>query len=396
MDWRRVSAAAVVGALIVVPAPAAAWAAACDSAPQKTAVAKGTPVEDQVYAPARLAPLATGKGIRVAVIDSGVDATYPQLEGQVARGADFLHSDDNGQQDCVGHGTEVASLIAARPAPDTGFQGLAPGAVIVPIRISEQQEIDGKAVGDRGTPRQFAEAIRWAVDQGGARVINLSLVMTDKNTEVEQAVEHAIDAGVVVVAAAGNHGTVQDGNPDPFPADYPGVIGVGAVGLDSVRADFSQHGSYVDLAAFGKDVTVANRGGGHRPDQGTSFSAPYVSATVALILQRFPQLTPAQVLQRLQATADPAPGGSDEYGAGLLNPYRAITETLGPGTRAPAVPEVMHAGDPATVALAARRDHSQQMALVFAAVVAGIVGLLAAGAIIIRRGRRRGWSAPGL
>lgn len=397
MGWRRPAAAAVVLVCAVFVAPAPALAAACEQAPPKAQVFKGVPAEDDVYAPKRLAPIATGKGVRVAVIDSGVDATHPQLQGQVEKGADFLHGDDNGRQDCVGHGTAVASLIAAAPSPETGFQGLAPGATIIPVRISEQTEIDGKAVGDRGTPAQFAQAIDWAVDQGHAQVINLSLVMTSSNAEVEAAVGRALQAGVVVVAAAGNHGDDEAGDTTPFPAGFPGVIGVGAVAPDGTRASFSQKGDYVDLVAYGQGVTVAARGSGHTTDQGTSFSTPFVAATVALILQRFPQLTPAQVLQRLQATADPPPGAADEYGAGLLNPYRAITESLSPATRNAAAPQVMHPDDPAAAALAARRAHSRQMALWFAAIGAGLVILLAAAALITRRGRDRRWrpATPG-
>jgi subtilisin family serine protease len=268
---------------------------------------------------------------------------------------------------------------------------LAPGVTIVPVRISEQQEIDGKAVGDRGTPAQFAQAIDWAVQQGGAQVINLSLVMTDDNGLVERAVRRAVDAGVVVVAAAGNHAT--EGNPRPYPAAYDGVIGVGATTAGGVRASYSQRGDYVDLAAVGDHVTVAALVAGNGDESGTSFAAPFVSATAALILQRFPGSTPAEVFRRLTATVDPAPGGarSEEYGVGLLNPYRALTESLGPETRAPARAVSVHGADPAVVALERRRARSREMALVFAAAGAGLVLLLGAAAVVVRRGRRRGW-----
>ncbi|MET3423418.1 type VII secretion-associated serine protease mycosin [Actinoplanes tereljensis] len=392
---RALAAATATVVLLLLPAPAA-WAAnVCDSAPKQASVFKGTPLEDQVYAPKNLASFATGAGVRVAVIDSGVDAGHPQLRGHVDDGRDFLHADADAKQDCADHGTGVASIIAAQPTSETGFQGLAPGATIVPVRISEQQEIDGKAVGDRGTPAQFAQAIDWAVDQGKVRVINLSLVMTDPNGEVTAAVKRAHDAGVVVVAAVGNNAT--KGNPLPFPAADDGVIGVGAVTSAGVRADFSQHGDYVDLMAFGAPVTVAARGSGHANVQGTSFSTPFVAATAALLLQRNPGLTPDEVERRLTATADPAPGGekSPEYGAGLLNPYRALTESLGPDQRAPVAPVVMRPGDPAAEALAARRARSQDSALLFAGIGAGLVLLLAVAAIVVRAGRRRGWQAAG-
>nr|WP_221377542.1 type VII secretion-associated serine protease mycosin [Actinoplanes polyasparticus] len=393
MDWRRPAAAgAVLVAVLTVPAPARA-AVVCEQPGAAAPVAAGVPTEDQVYDPKRLAGFATGAGVRVAVIDSGVDAEHPQLRGRVEEGADFLHGEQSGRQDCAGHGTAVASIIGAAPAGNTGFQGLAPDAVIVPVRISEQLEIGGDVVGDRGTPAQFADAIDWAVDEGDADVINLSLVMTENNDDVKAAVARAIAAGVVVVAAVGNKGGPDDGNPDPFPARYPGVIGVGAITSSGVRASFSQRGDYVDLVAIGEPVTVANRVSGHASVSGTSFATPFVSATAALLKQRFPAITPAQVRQRIVATADPVPGGasSAEYGLGALNPYRALTATLNTEGRAEPVPERMGANDPAAVALAARRERSQRNAMLFAAIGGGVVLLLGIVAVVVRSGRRRAW-----
>ncbi|MCU7722565.1 type VII secretion-associated serine protease mycosin [Actinoplanes sp. KI2] len=394
MRWARLAAVAVtVLAVLVAPAPAQA---VCDPAPPTSQTVKGTPIEDRVYAPERLAPLATGRGIRIAVIDSGVDPDHPQLRGQVLDGADFLHGGPDGKQDCVGHGTAVASIIAAAPAGGTGFRGLAPGARIVPIRVSEQTEdAEGNLIGESGSQQKFAQAIDFAVEQAHVQVINLSLVLPGDSQVVDAAVRRALDAGVVVVAAAGNHG--KNGNEDKtWPAAVPGVIAVAAVQQDGTRADFSQRGDFLTIAAYGTNVTVAAAGSGYRTDEaGTSFSAPFVSATAALVLERFPGITPAGVLRRLQATADPAPGGPKEYGTGLLNPYRALTETLGPATRAPAAPQVVHPIDPAAVALADRRAQSQRMALWFAAGGAGLVVLLAAAALIVRRGRSRGWRPAG-
>ena len=115
-------------------------------------MAKDTPFEDRLYDLGRLAPLATGAGVRVAVIDSGVDAGHPQLRGRVDRGRDLLHGDPDAREDCVGHGTGVASIIAAEPVDGVGFHGLAPGATVVPVRITEKEQIDGRDVGDDGTP----------------------------------------------------------------------------------------------------------------------------------------------------------------------------------------------------------------------------------------------------
>jgi membrane-anchored mycosin MYCP len=395
LEVRRRGAAAAAGAVLavlLVPAPARA-ANVCDTLPDKLSVAKDVPVEDKVYDPARLADLATGKGVRVAVIDSGVDASHPQLRGQVSAGRDFLHNDATARQDCVGHGTAVASIIAARRVANTGFQGLAPDATIVPIRVSEQKEIgeNEQPTDAQASPHRFAQAIRFAVDTAEVQVINLSLVMSANNDEVADAVQHAVNAGVIVVAAAGNHAT--EGNPTPYPAAYGGVIGVAATTAEGTRAAYSQHGDYVDIAAIGDQVTVAGRHAGHHLDQGTSFAAPFVSATVALLKQRYPDASADEILRRLTATADPAPGGgySEEYGHGLLNPYRALTETLGPATRAPAAAVVMHGDDPAVVAQARRRAQSQDVALMFAGGVVVAVVVIGAVVTIVRRGRRRGW-----
>ena len=389
-----VASAALTALAVVVPATPA-QAVVCQRLPAPQKVSAAEPYEAQLFSPARLAPFATGAGIRVAVIDSGVDADHPQLRGRVARGRDFLHGDATGRQDCVGHGTAVASIIAAQPAPGAGLRGLAPGVTIVPVRVSEQTDTEEQS-GEPASPGRFADAIDWAVDEGGADIINMSLVMTDKNDRVRAAVARAVAAGVVVVAAAGNHGKPDEGNPRPYPASYPDVIGVGAIGANGVAGDFSQRGDYVDVTAPGVNVTFAARGRGHTGGSGTSYAAPFVAATAALVKERFPALTPAQVARRILATADPAPGGrrSDTYGVGVLNPYRALTETLGPETRAAPAPVVVHTEDPATIALAARRAHAQDMALLVAAIGAGVVLLVVLVAAAVRRGRRRGWRPP--
>lgn len=385
-----------VVALLVPAVPARAAAFVCPQQPARGKVSAAQPYETQLFAPERLAPFATGAGVRVAVIDSGVDADHPQLRGRVATGRDFLHGDASGRQDCVGHGTAVASLIAARPADGAGLRGLAPGATIVPIRVSEQTDTEQRGGEEPVSPAKFAAAIDWAVNDGGADVINMSLVMTAEDDRVRAAVARAVAAGVVVVAAAGNHGKPDEANPRPYPASYPDVIGVGAIGANGVAGDFSQRGDYVDVMAPGVDVTFAAPGAGHTQGSGTSYATPFVAATAALVKQRFPALTPAQVARRILATTDPAPGGrrSDRYGFGVLNPYRALTETLGPETRPAPAPVVMHTEDPAAVALAARRAHARDMSLLVAAIGAGVVLLVVLVAAALRRGRRRGWRPP--
>src|ERR1700753_2134623 len=149
--WKAAAALLVTtGCLVAAPGVALA-ANVCQNPPAPTSDIPGVPYEDKLYEPARLAPLATGRGVRVAVIDSGGGATQPQLRGPGLAGEDPLYHDANGQQDCVGHGTEVSSLIAGQPLPGIGMQGLAPGADIVPIRVSEQEDdANGSGSGNSG------------------------------------------------------------------------------------------------------------------------------------------------------------------------------------------------------------------------------------------------------
>ncbi|MDG4790504.1 type VII secretion-associated serine protease mycosin [Micromonospora sp. WMMD1102] len=351
------------------------------------------PWAQQRYAPERLAPLATGAGVTVAVIDSGVDDTHPQMRGRVLRGRDFLGSDQNGKRDCARHGTGVASIIAAAPREGTPFRGFAPDAKILPIRVSEQKVIEGKESGDSVTVGTFAQSIRWAVDNG-ADVINLSVVYYSDNPALRAAVEYAVRKDVVIVAAAGNLN--QDKNPRPFPTSYDGVIGVGSVGEDGAVSQFSQRGDYVDLVAPGGGVVVAAPERGHVLDNGTSYATPFVTATAALIRQYHPELDARQVAQRLIAAADPVPGSDrNAYGAGLLNPYRAVTDTAAPARRPEAAGLPPHQVDPAEVAQAQRRSVAQERAL-WVAGLAGTVALMALLlAVVLPRGMRRGWRPAG-
>lgn len=251
---------------VALAAPVAAGMAPnCATPPALARSVSAVPWPQQRYAPERLHPLATGAGVTVAVVDSGVDRRHPQLAGRVLGGTDLLDPGGDGTRDCVGHGTGVASIIAAVPHDGSGLRGLAPAARILPVRVSEQQVVDGQGTGRTVAPDDFARAIRWAVDNN-ADVVNLSVVLYADHTAVRDAVGYALARDVVVVAAVGNlHG---NGDPRPYPAAYEGVLGVGAIGADGVRADFSQVGSYVDLVAPGSDVLMAAPGQGHHRAEG--------------------------------------------------------------------------------------------------------------------------------
>jgi type VII secretion-associated serine protease mycosin len=383
--------ATAIPAAATFPATATMRAApTCSSLPAPAASVSQVPWPQRRFAPDRLNALATGAGMTVAVIDSGVDVRHPQLKGRVVKGTDYLDPGGDGNLDCAEHGTAVASIIAATTRAGIGFRGLAPKAKILPVRISEQQIIDGKESGRTVTAAEFALAIRWAVDRG-ADVLNLSVVLYEDNPAVRAAIAYAVDKDVVVVAAVGN--LHENGDPRPYPAAYDGVLGVGAVGADGIRSPFSQVGPYVDVVAPGGEVLAAAPGRGHKRQNGTSYAAPFVSATAALVRQYRPDLSAPEVIARIIATADPAPGDgrSDAYGAGVVNPYRAVTETVAASapTRATTLPN--KAVDPAAGARDARRSQSREASLRLAAVGGGMAGVAVLLAVVLSRGARRRW-----
>jgi type VII secretion-associated serine protease mycosin len=385
--------AALIGAAgFAGPGPSAAYAAPpCGEIQAGTALAD-VPWAQQRLAPERLSPLADGSGVTVAVVDSGVDRRHPQLRGRVSDGADFLDTRPDGTLDCVGHGTAVASLIAAGPPPGgVSFRGLAPGVEIVPVRVSEQHTIDGETQGRTASAGQFAAAIRWAVDSGRADVLNLSVVLLRDEPAVRAAIAHALARDVVVVAAAGNaHG---EGNPTPYPAAYDGVLGVGAINADGVKEEYSQVGDYVDVVAPGGGIAVAWPDGRYSVQSGTSYATPFVAATAALVRQYRPDLSAGEVARRIVATADPAPGGdrSGAYGGGVVNPYRAVTEEVAVGPPERARPLATLAVDPAAQAAQRRRAENRRDALLLAFGGTGAAVLVLILALVVPRGARRRW-----
>jgi type VII secretion-associated serine protease mycosin len=342
----------------------------------------------------RVWPRSRGAGVLVAVVDSGVDADHPQLSrpGKVREGRDFyLAGALPGAFDCVSHGTGVAGIIAADVVPGIGFHGVAPDADILPVRITDR-DISDQGASLQIDPQVVANGIRYAADQN-AKVINLSLAGLSNFPAIRDAVAYAVAKDAVVVAAAGN--AQQDATTElpSYPAAYPGVLGVGAVDIDGARMSTSQVGPYVGVVAPGSKVLAATRVGGHAYVDGTSFAAPFVAATAALVRSAWPQLSAAQVIQRIEATASPARGGpdSDAYGAGLINPYRAVTDGLDLNKPA-ALPA--YAPQPLDQAKLDRAAWEQGTAAtakwLTAAAAAGIV-LAGLAAAILPRGRRRRW-----
>jgi membrane-anchored mycosin MYCP len=366
-----VLSALLAAAASVLPLPAAPPPGACHHPEPARPPIRALPWAQRTLDPAAVWPHSTGRGVLVAVIDSGVDAGHPQLR-DVLPGADFdLVGDLPGNFDCASHGTAVASIIAARPVRGIGFAGLAPGARILPLRVVEtEQPVD---------PVVLARAIWYAADHG-AGVINLSIAGTGDNRYVRDAVAHAHARDAVVVAAAGNLQRGERQVPS-FPAGYAGVLGVGAVDQAGNRLSSSQTGPYVDVVAPGGGVLAATRAGGHQYWDGTSFAAAFVSATAALVRQAWPRLSADQVAERIVATAIPAPGG-----VGLVDPYRAVTDGLvdEPPTAIAPVAARQRAPDRGTPAEPVGR---------LVAVCGAATLIVLTGSAVLRRGRRHRWRA---
>jgi membrane-anchored mycosin MYCP len=389
--------AVVLAAACVFGLPAAAAAAppdgACRGDPEPARdVITQLPWAQQLLDLGRTWPLSTGADVTVAVVDSGVDADHPQLRGKVLPGADFfLVGDLPGDFDCVSHGTAAASIIAASPAAGVGFRGVAPDARILPVRVTDR-ELNDSGEATPINPGIVAQGIRYAADSG-ATVINLSLSGYGDFPDIRDAVAYAQSKDALLVAAVGNR--ADQGAVPSFPASYDGVLGVGSINIEGVRARDSQIGSYVDLVAPGQDVVAASRVAGHHYWAGTSFAAPFVSGVAALVRSAHPELNAQQVMARLLATADPAPGGRNslEYGAGIVDPYRAVTEEL--SDREPlSVPGVSpKPPDPAKLREAAWWSDMSAGAKFGAGLVVVAVAVAVVLAVALPRARRRRWVA---
>ncbi|MER7946553.1 type VII secretion-associated serine protease mycosin [Streptomyces sp. NPDC096079] len=280
--------------------------------------------------------LSTGKGVTVAVIDSGVDKANPDLRGQVLEGKDFA-TDESGDQftDYTGHGTGMAGLIAGSGDRDggNGAFGLAPGAKILPVRVSGLDAGDGSmADSDEEFNRVVPPAITYAADSG-AKVINVSLGAAAGSQALTDAVKYALGKGALVFASVGNSG--DKGNMTEYPGATPGVVGVGAVDDKATHVPSAQYGPQVDMVAPGKDMVHACGGGtGMCKSTGTSDATALASAAAALLWAAHPDWTNNQVLKVMLDTAAKPKGGekrSDYIGFGAIRPLRTLKTPGDPG-----------------------------------------------------------------
>ncbi|GAA3945695.1 S8 family serine peptidase [Actinoplanes auranticolor] len=269
----------------------------------------------------------TGQGVTVAVVDTGVDASHPDLAGQVLTGYDVITDTTGTATDENGHGTHVAGTIAAATGNSAGVSAVAPYAKILPIRVLDA---DGT-----GYMSDAATGIVYAADHG-ATVINLSLGSTSKITAVSNAVAYARSKGVTVVASAGN--SRQSGSPTSYPAADAGVIAVAATDSTDAVASYSNQGSYVDVAAPGSAIYNTYPGDRYATMSGTSMAAPHVAAVAALLKAYRTALTPDQIEAALSTSAkDLGPAGKDsDYGHGRIDALAALAAVTVPTTTTPA------------------------------------------------------------
>lgn len=382
--WAVVGLAAagtVVGPLSVPASPAAA---APNCADPGTAYAP-VPWPQKMFGIERAWALTRGANVTVAVLDSGVDAGHPQLNGRVVGGSDLIAQGGDGRTDCAGRGTQTAGIIAAQQVPNIGFHGIAPQATILPVRVSDS-ETNGPSAGVAG----IAAGIRLAVSRG-ARVISVSPVSYVADGNLAAAVAEAVSKDVLIVAAVGEDSGTNGLNRTPYPAAFPGVLGVAAVEQSTIVSEKSGQGPFVDLAAPGVGVVSTQRGGGVTLIEGTAYATAFVAGAAALVRSWFPQLPVAEVARRLVATAAPAPGGVDNlrYGSGIVDPYGALADRL-TDTEPVGVPGMAQedAGDRA-------RERNWTSSGNLAKLLAGLGVLVALGLIglgaAVPRGRRRRW-----
>lgn len=267
----------------------------------------------------------------VAVLDTGVDHTHPDLAENILRdkqgrvvGADFVNGDANPQDD-NGHGTHVAGTIGAVGNNEKAVVGVAWQVKIMPVKMLS-------ASGSGSTAGAIA-AIDWAVERG-ARIINASWGGGEYSQLLSEAIGRARAAGVLFVAAAGNEGNNNDVLPT-YPAGYnqvwDNVLSVGATRSDDGWAGFSNYGrATVDLAAPGQEILSTYRGGGYRVESGTSMAAPHVTGAAALVLARFPQATYLQVKSRLLNGTERFAGLASRVRTGRLNANHALIDDVVP------------------------------------------------------------------
>ena len=353
----------VLTGLVAAPAtPAAAADQPCtDTRSAPVYVAQRSPALTQMGV-STVWKLATGRGVKVAIVDSGIDTGNAHLPEKtaVASGRTFLPPIDGwtpdpaGRNDLSGHGTAVASLVGGRTVDGSGQVGLAYGATLLPIQVfgvaTTGPSADERLAAVTPTVQRLADGIRAGADLG-AKVINVSLSVDTPDPGLADAVSYATGKGALVVASAGDRESAPDAKDGArYPAAFPGVVSVTSVTSGrAVDTTANIQGNHITVAAVGQGLNTAL---GHVGDclltggPATSFATPLVSATAALLAERYPEEGPALWKYRIEASAQrPRADVKDvAIGWGIVSPYDALTMTLDPLRPGPAMPG--HAAPP--------------------------------------------------
>jgi subtilisin len=272
--------------------------------------------------------LTRGKGVRVAVLDTGVDRNHPDLAGRIVAAKDFTNS-PNGSADVQGHGTHCIGIVASNDN-DTGTVGVAP----------ECEILAGKVLGDNGSGLStwIAAGIDWAVESK-ADVISMSLGSSAPDNRIRGAVQRAVAAGVIVIAAAGNEGP-REGTVG-FPGGFPECVCVASTNVRDLISSFSSRGPRVDVAAPGEAVKSTYPGGRYATLSGTSMATPQVAGVAALAVAharaKGKTLTPDGFRELLGRTSRdlPPPGRDTAAGVGLIQPVELLAAIGGPDVPPP-------------------------------------------------------------
>ncbi len=253
---------------------------------------------------------ANGSGVIIAILDSGIDATHPDLAPNIVPGWN-MYDNNADTSDVTGHGTKVAGTAAMAANNGTGSAGVAWGAKIMPVRIGSPDGITYWSI--------VAQGINWAADHG-AKVVNCSFDNLSGSATIQSAAQYMRSKGGVVVVAAGNSSGLVD------IAANDSMLSVAATDSNDQRASFSSYGNYIDLAAPGVSIYAPSMGGGYSSNWGTSFASPIVAATAALMISANNNISPVDIDQILKSTAlDLGDAGYDiYYGAGRVDAAKAV------------------------------------------------------------------------
>ncbi|GAA3677667.1 S8 family serine peptidase [Lentzea roselyniae] len=367
---------AVLVALQLVMVPAGAHAAQNCAPAEENVIAEPSWAQSRI-APERAWPLTEGSRQLVGIVDTGVSAGAPALAGAVLPGTDL--GTGRGDTDCSGHGTFLGGLLAARPRAGTKFAGVAPGARVLPVRVTDNPaQVDAA---------RLAKGVRAAVD-GGATIVAVGLTTSVDDGALRSEVANAVARGVVIVASVA---TPQQGQRS-FPAALPGVLAVAPLVRTPAAGNVRLGADPVLAAPSEALVSIAPAGQGHRRGSAPELAVAYVAGAAALVRDYHPDLSAAGVAERLRTTADRQAGAVPNplTGFGVVDPVAAVTSVpVGTGTARKSSAEQLNV--PVAIAPDAAPVHR---ALWFAGVLLVATLLVGASAGLRALGRLRGGENP--